>query len=318
MFIAQAFKAQNEFWRYLVGSLVVFFVSLIGQIPWILAIFLIKGPEAMVGLDESEIMTVLDSNLTLFLLLFSFALGMLGLLFVLKYIHKQKLKDITTTRKKLDWGRIWFGFGLVAIFSIAATLIDYFFVSPEDYVFNFKLVPFLILSVIAIIFIPIQTSLEEFLFRGYLMQGFGILAKNRWFPLVMTSLIFGLLHIANPEIDKIGYILLVFYIGTGFLLGIMTLMDEGMELALGCHAANNLITALLVTADWQVFNVESLFRDVAEPSTGVDIVLPVLIGYPIFLIILAYKYKWKGWREKLFGKVEPPEINTIDDHLVAD
>ena len=31
----------------------------------------------------------------------------------------------------------------------------------------------------------------------------------------MTSAIFGLLHMANPEIDKIGNIALVFYIGTG-------------------------------------------------------------------------------------------------------
>ena len=33
---------------------------------------------------------------------------------------------------------------------------------------------------------------------------------------------------------------MIYYIGTGFLFGIMTLMDEGTELALGFHAANNL------------------------------------------------------------------------------
>jgi hypothetical protein len=32
----------------------------------------------------------------------------------------------------------------------------------------------------------------------------------------------------------------VYYIGTGLFLGILTLMDE-MELALGFHAANNLV-----------------------------------------------------------------------------
>jgi hypothetical protein len=32
----------------------------------------------------------------------------------------------------------------------------------------------------------------------------------------------------------------VYYIGTGLFLGILTLMDEGMELALGFHA-NNLV-----------------------------------------------------------------------------
>ena len=61
------------------------------------------------------------------------------------------------------------------------------------------------------------------------------------------------MHIANPEVGKLGMIIMVYYIGTGFFLGIMTLMDEGLELALGFHAANNLIGALLVTADWTAF-----------------------------------------------------------------
>jgi hypothetical protein len=44
----------------------------------------------------------------------------------------------------------------------------------------------------------------------------------------------------NPEVSKLGILCLCYYIGTGFLR-ILTLMDEGMELALGFHAANNLV-----------------------------------------------------------------------------
>ena len=49
--------------------------------------------------------------------------------------------------------------------------------SPENYVFNFELKPFLILVAIAIILIPLQTSFEEYLFRGYLMQGIGVVSS---------------------------------------------------------------------------------------------------------------------------------------------
>ena len=94
------------------------------------------------------------------------------------------------------------------------------------------------------------------------------MARNKWVPLILTSSIFGLLHIANPEVDKIGNIILVYYIGTGFLLGIMTLMDEGLELSLGFHAANNLVGALLVTSDWSVFQTNAVLKDVSEPSAG--------------------------------------------------
>jgi membrane protease YdiL (CAAX protease family) len=47
------------------------------------------------------------------------------------------------------------------------------------------------------------------------MQGFANLARDKWFPLLMTSVIFGGMHIFNPEVSKIGYIILVYYIGTG-------------------------------------------------------------------------------------------------------
>lgn len=135
------------------------------------------------------------------------------------------------------------------------------------------------------------------------MQGFANLAKNKWFPLLMTSVIFGGMHIFNPEVAKIGYIVLVYYIGTGLLLGIITLMDEGMELALGFHAANNLVGALLVTSDWSAFQTNSVFKDISEPSAGLDVIVPVVLIYPILLFIFSKKYNWTNWKEKLTGNI---------------
>ncbi|MEH6406172.1 MAG: CPBP family intramembrane glutamic endopeptidase [Leeuwenhoekiella sp.] len=316
MFIEQAYKCQSEFWRYLLGSLLVIAASVVGQVPLLLALIFLKGPTILQGMDQNDMLTMLDSNLTFFLILIPFVIAFAALIFSIRFIHHQKLIDVTTSRKKFDWSRALFAFTLIGLFTIVTTGIDYF-TNPQDYIFNFKLVPFLILTVLAILLVPIQTSLEEYLFRGYLMQGFGMLAKNKWFPLIMTSLIFGGLHFFNPEVGKLGNIIMVYYIGTGFLLGIMTLMDEGMELSLGFHAANNLITSILVTADWTAFQTESILKDISEPSQGFDVIMPVFIVYPIFLAILAFKYKWTGWRDKLFGKVTPPQ-KEIEEHLVAD
>lgn len=201
-----------------------------------------------------------------------------------------------------------FAFFFWGIVSSGLVLIDYFYFNPNDYVLNFNFQKFAILAVIAITLIPIQTSVEEYIFRGYLMQGFGMLAKNRWFPLIMTSVIFGGLHVFNPEVGKLGYGVMVYYIGTGLFLGILTLMDEGIELALGFHAANNLFTALLVTSDWTAFQTESILKDIAEPELAfIDLVLPVFIIFPILLLVFAKVYRWKNWKEKLFGRIhEPP------------
>lgn len=310
MYIKQAFKSLHEWWRYLVGFLIIFIASQIGSIPLLIAVMfkvMSNGGNIESIQDPNVMMTVLDSNLTLFLMLLSYAIGLLAVYLVVRFLHKQPFVELTTSRKKTDWGRVLFGFGLITVTTLVVTILDYYS-NPDDYVLQFDLVPFLILAVIAIIMIPLQTSFEEYLFRGYLMQGIGVLAKNRWLPLVLTSVIFGGLHLANPEVDKLGNIIMIYYIGTGFFLGIMTLMDEGMELALGFHAGNNLITALLVTADWTVFKTNSIFKDISEPSAGFDVIAPVLILYPIFLLIMAWRYKWRDWGGKLFGKVEEPIV----------
>lgn len=306
MYIKQAFKIENDWWLYLVGVVLVFIGILIGQIPHTIALF-IKAFKSGANMDSFkdpyELIKLLDSNLNLFLMLLSFAIGLVALFLVVKFMHKQSIVSLTTSRSKIDWNRVWFSFILWGLFSIGSILLMYY-LEPENYSFNFKLVPFLILLIISIIFIPLQTSFEEYFFRGYLMQGLGILAKNKWVPLILTSTMFGLMHFANPEIEKLGSILLVHYVGTGFVLGIMTLMDDGLELALGFHAANNLFAALLMTADWTAFQTHSVFKDIAEPELAtLEIFAPLLIVYPFLLFIFAKKYRWTNWKEKLFGSV---------------
>ncbi|MCL6295223.1 CPBP family intramembrane glutamic endopeptidase [Jejuia spongiicola] len=313
MYIAQTFNVLHDWWRYLVGVVIVFIAwQLVGMVPLFVAIGIKAIGTGEIPTDIPQMVTLLGNNLFLFLMLLSFAIGLVGLLFTAKFLHKQSITHLTTTRKKIDWKRFWFIFLLWGIVSSSFVLVDYFFFTPEDYVFNFNLKPFLILCVIAILLVPLQTSFEEYLFRGYLMQGIGVIFKNKWAPLLITSVGFGLLHIANPEVDKLGYVIMVYYIGTGLFLGIITLMDEGLELALGFHAANNLFTALLVTADWTAFQTDSILKDMSDPEKMglAEIFVPVFVVFPILLFILSKKYNWSNWKDKLFGKViEPPKEN---------
>ncbi|MCB0442592.1 MAG: CPBP family intramembrane metalloprotease [Flavobacterium sp.] len=275
---------------------------------------------ADVNVDEMMQMMIneLGTNLTFAIMVGQLAFCCVILLLWVKFIHGQSIRSLTTSRKKVDWKRIFFSFSVWGLFTIVTTLIFYF-LSPESFVINFNPIKFFSFLIIALLLIPLQTSFEEYFFRAYLMQGIGVLTKSRLIPLLITSVTFGLMHIANPEVGKLGMIIMVYYIGTGFFLGIMTLMDEGLELALGFHAANNLIGALLVTADWTAFQTHSILKDVSEPSAGVDVLFPVLIIFPILLFIFGRKYNWTNWKERLTGKVNEycPEndlINTIGDH----
>lgn len=308
MYIEQAYKGLSESWRYIIGFFLVFVAwQILGGIP-LVVVLLIKAESigTLTG-DMGQMANILGSNTFLFYMLLTFVIGILCLFVYVKFVHKQDLVGLTTSRKKIDWKRIFFAFTLWAIISVTFIFIDIYF-SPENYEFNFNLGPFLILAVIAVIMIPIQTSMEEYFMRGYMMQGLGVIAKNRWVPLLVTSTLFGLMHILNPEVEKLGYGVMVFYLGTGFLLGIMTLMDEGLELALGFHAANNLTAALLLTSDWTAFQTHSIYKDISEPTLGWDIFIPVLVIYPILLFIFSKKYGWTNWKEKLAGKVLSKEV----------
>lgn len=306
MFVEQGSKRKNEFWRYLVGSLLIATASFVGQIPISVAILIKSFKNGSMPTKNSDVMHYFEPNLQLFLLLLTFVFAFAALYFVVTRYHEQTFLSVTTSRKSVDWSRVLFSFGLWATVSIGLTLYGYYS-DPSHFQINFKPLPFAILCVIAILMIPIQTSTEEYLFRGYLMQGFANLSKNKWFPLLMTSVLFGSLHILNPEIEKLGYIVLIYYIGTGFLLGIITLMDEGMELALGFHAANNLVGALLITTDWGALQTNSIFIDRSQPNVGAEILVPIFILYPLLIFVFSKKYQWKNWTDKLTGK-----INTLE------
>jgi uncharacterized protein len=253
----------------------------------------------------------MGTNVAFVLLIAPLSIGLFCLFFWVKFVHQQTIRSLTTSRPKVDWKRIFFSFTVWALITIGSTLL-FFYLSPDDFVWNFKPVPFFSFLVLALILIPLQTSFEEYLFRGYLMQGIGVATKSRLIPLLITSVAFGLMHIANPEVGKMGPVIMIYYIGTGFFLGIITLMDEGLELALGFHAANNLVGALLVTADWTAFQTHSIFKDISEPSAGVDVLLPVVVIFPILLVIFGKKYGWTNWKEKLTGKLPEPTDITIN------
>ncbi len=243
-------------------------------------------------------------NGTFVTVLLPMAFMLLLVLFYNKFIQNNSLRILTTSRPKIDWSRVFFSFGVWGAITIITTLIGYF-TAPEDFVIQFNPEKFAVFLVLALILIPMQTSFEEYLFRGHMLQGLGLATKTRWVPLLVTSFLFGIMHIANPEVDKMGMIIMFYYIGTGLFLGILTLMDEGLELALGFHAANNLVGALLVTSDWSAFQTHSILKDISVPSANFQIFIPILIIFPILLYIFSKKYKWSNWNEKLFGKIKP-------------
>ena len=76
MFIQNALKVKNNIWRYALGILIIFILTQIGTIPFVVAIFQKVGLDGAAKINPSSMMTVLEnSNLTFFYLLLSFFIG---------------------------------------------------------------------------------------------------------------------------------------------------------------------------------------------------------------------------------------------------
>ena len=206
-------------------------------------------------LQGGDISAATSTNTGLALTLLSFAVGFFTILFCVKYI---------------------------------------FFGDTSHLVFQFEPVHFLILVVISLLLFPFQTSFEELLFRGYLMQWSALLFKYRWVAVVITGVLFGILHGANPEVEEFGmWVALPQYILMGLILGFVAVKDDGMELSLGLHMANNIIAAITITSDSSTLQTHALFKDLHPTASHFD-TLTMLVAGVIFIWICNRKYHFWG------------------------
>lgn len=293
-YIRQALKGKNDWWRVLIvaGPILLLF-------SFNFIMFLLLTPEQMADLIKSTAMFE-DKNLNLIANLLPFVF-LLGFLFIFFYLfHKRSLVSLTTARNKIDFKRIFLSFFMVVIIQIAYFLISYI-IDSSDLIWNFDLSKFALLVVICLIMLPIQIGFEEYFFRGYLMQQIGIKTKSLWIPLIVTSVLFGLVHSANPEVSELGFKMMIFYIGTGLFMGIMTLLDDGLELALGFHFANNFVAATLITSEFSALQTDAIFTFSGEANTASmfnETLITMLITYPLILLLFSKLYKW-NWQKLL-------------------
>lgn len=314
MFLEKARTGENKWWMYLLTFILVIAGVIIGQLP-LTFIFLIRSGTA--GLSDEELNRMSETldfsalgigpNWSLVLVLLAFVFGLLALWLAVVHLHKKPFRQLITPARTINWKKVFLGFSLWMVISMLTEFIFYL-VNPDNYTLQFQPARFAGLLLIAIFIFPIQTSFEEILFRGYGMQGLSLISPYRWIPLVITSFAFGLLHFMNPEVAAFGKgITMVYYVGVGFFLGFVTLMDDSLELALGIHAATNIFGALFVTFDESALQTAALFH---TSSINMPLMLVAFFGSAvIFTVIVAKKYRWKNW-SRVYGPIEKATLEA--------
>lgn len=302
-FLTKGFlSGKNEWWMYISGLFAAFTGYLAFQFIMLIPLMaaasnkgigiseIAKNPNILFNPDAIG----MNRSVLLALMMGMFVFTLLFLWMAVKFIHKKTLPSIITGFTNIRWNRYFFSFSVWAGLIILLTVVSYV-TSPEEMEIRFDINKFIVLLIVAIIFVPIQTATEELIFRGYLMQGLGLAFKNGIAPLIITSILFGLMHASNPEAKAHGLLIMMpYYIFFGAFLGILTLLDEGAELAMGIHCANNLVSSLLITSKNSVLQTDAVFYTTSE-NPGSEFIMWIVMA-SICFFILHKKYTLSNWK----------------------
>lgn len=308
-----SFSGKNSFWRYLIMIVAIFAATnSIGSIPILIGIAVRSAADPTVieklAADPNNLAAIgIEPNLYLLLMIFPFIVGLIMFAILIKPLNYRSLRTVINGNVKFRWSR--FFIAAIVWTSIAALyLIINIKVDPSNFNINNisrSLIPLILISVFLI---PFQASFEEILFRGYLMQGFTVIVRNRFFPLIMTSILFGLMHVMNPEVKEFGFFTMMpQYVLFGIIFGIITILDDGIEAAMGAHFANNAFLSIMVTHKSSTLQTTAVYEQMnIQPwlDLGTMFVMGLLI-----ILILKVIFKWKDF-SVLFSNIARNKVNS--------
>ena len=248
-YLALAARGRNEWWRYVAGVItVVFFFEFLGYVPYWLAMqyTAFDAIEQFLGLNVGMLV------------------GLAGLAIAVIGLHRRTLLSLVTPYARFDWRRALTGAAVWAGFAAVCSMVEAM-LYPGRYTFTFNPQLFFVSAALALLLTPLQTTAEELLFRGYVMQGLGRVIRNPWLLVVLSAAIFTLPHAGNPEVGAAPWLVLPQYFIIGALMAVVTLKDGRLELAIGIHAANNLFTGIIANVEPSVLSTSAIFTSTFEP-----------------------------------------------------
>jgi len=225
-----------------------------------------------------------DTFLTFYIpVALSFVALAAGVLSSVKFILGRPVASLVTTRPKADMGRIGLGFVVFFAFNVIANAVS-FILEPASFTLSIDPSRLLLFAPVYVVLTIIQTSSEELLFRGYLLQVFGKAVRSPLAAAFLSSMLFMLVHLGNPEMSNGFLVASAYYFAVGYWLCLVTLRDGGLELALGAHAANNLFILILNYETSALEMVPSAFK---MTGTGFE---DMALSLALFILMSAAAY----------------------------
>lgn len=319
--LEHALLGKNRFGKYILLLFIVLIAgSTIGSIP-LIAVMIVKNFSSgnIDSITNGNYMDLaaygISNNLGLILMLFSFVAIFFIFVALIKPMFGTTLNETINGRNYIRWNKIWTGIMVWGTLLFISFAISVYTSSPEELEFRFNPGAFLVLLLIVVTILPFQTSIEEILTRGFLAQGVARWTKSRWWALIIPSVFFALMHATNPEVMKFGFWLsMPNYLMMGLMLGLISILDDGIELALGIHFINNAFSAIFIIHQDSVLQTDALLmmHDVDPVASLVETVILTTIA----VIALWRIYKWDLGIMNRKVKIETPEIPNLSSTIL--
>lgn len=270
-FLESANLGKNNWWRFALSIVMILAFYLLGTfLAGLVGIYLNNGTRPKGAMSEFIIdhSNIFVSKIVLNL---EFIVGFIGLFLAVKFIHKRNFITLVTSLSKINWKIIFSGSIVYFIFYLIVEII-YSYYNKNSFQFALHTDNFLPLALISFLMVPIQTSFEELFHRGYFLQMLSYYLRYPWISLLITSVLFGIVHVKHPEY-------LIFYCGIGLFLGLITIVSNSLEISIGIHAVANLF-GLFIS---ETFDGLSLFYHNKNPTNVFIWLIPIIL---IFLLVL--------------------------------
>ncbi len=281
-------EGRNSVSRYLLSLLLIVGLFFFGSILTVFYMFLTSAfnPSLTINWDEAALS---DPLADIYLQHIVYFIAIPGIWIAVCFIMKRRFLSIITPNQSLNWKRIFFGFGTYVVLMFVAGLID-FLIHPDRFTLQeFHASRFLLLLAAAVLLVPIQTSAEEFLFRGFLLQFAGKLTANAVVLTVIIGGLFGALHFGNPEMENGALWAGIGYVTIGMIWTFITVKTGSLEMSLGGHAANNMFLFIFLTEDHSVYGgIPSVFTTAAGGYEIYDCISTLVIN--IIFAWLAFRF----------------------------
>ena len=198
------------------------------------------------------------------------------------------LRNLFTRSNRSFAHEVALGAAVMALLLVVTGVPD-FILNNSSYSWSFDVARFIPYLLVAFTLIPIQTTAEEVFYRGWIQQRLENGRRSIWVVSIIGGVLFALPHLGNPEVSGNLLLPILGYGSTGFMFTWVTMRDQSMGLAVGAHAANNILAGLLVSSADSALPAASLWVT-PEIEWGPAAFFSILF-IPLFIWLTG---KWRG------------------------